>query len=51
MEKIYVNIITGSKRKFVGKEGYFWKRNKIWVQNGTSEELIKSLPYYKLQKA
>lgn len=48
MEKIYLNVVTGAKRKFIGKDGYVWHRS-LWIQNGTSEELIKSLPYYKLQ--
>ncbi|WEM33530.1 hypothetical protein EJP02_469 [Escherichia phage EJP2] len=48
MERVYLNVITGAKRKFIGKEGYFWMNNKQWVPNGTSEELIKALPYYKV---
>jgi hypothetical protein len=50
MERVYLNVITGAQRKFVKDEGYFFMNNKMWVRNGTSEELIKSLPYYKLQK-
>lgn len=44
---IYKNKFTGCLRKFVDKKGYVSLDNgTIWVKNGTSEQLIKALPYY-----
>lgn len=48
MEKVYINIFTGTERKFIYQQGYVLVRGE-WVKNGISEELIKSLPYYKVQ--
>lgn len=46
-EMIYKNKFTGCLRKFIDKKGYVSVDNGVtWVQNGTSEQLIKALPYY-----
>ncbi len=44
---IYKNKFTDCLRKFIDKKGYVSVDNGVtWVQNGTSEQLIKALPYY-----
>lgn len=44
---IYKNKFTGCLRKFINKKGYVsLDKGVTWVQNGTSEQLIKVLPYY-----
>lgn len=49
MQTIYVNIITSTLRKFIGTDGYASVDNgKTWQKNGTSEGLVKNLPYYKV---
>lgn len=48
-EMIYVCQFTGTKRKWVGSEGWVWN-NGGWVRNNTSKKLIESLPYYKQQE-
>lgn len=44
---IYKNKFTGCLRKFIDKKGYVSLDNGVtWTENGTSEHLIKALPYY-----
>lgn len=50
MERIYKNEFTGLVRKYVGGVGYNLN-DGLWVVTKTPEELVKKLPYYKLQKS
>lgn len=43
---IYKNIFTGLLRKFENGVGWVSSDGVTWVKNGTSEGLIKNLPYY-----
>ncbi len=52
MAKVYVNEFTNVWRKFEGKKGYVSNdHGKTWSLNGTPEELIQRLSYYKSKES
>lgn len=51
MNKIYINSFTNVWRKFEKGHGFVSKDEGVtWSRNGTSEDLIQRLSYYKIKE-